>query len=196
VKKIYVSDESGGGELVLSGEKHGIVTTIPLAGEAGNTIYDPRSDRILVAVQSRNEVVEIDPRTDTVVARHRLKGASRPHGMCLDAARGILFVANEGNARLLTIDRRSMEVVDSRPVGRDPDVLAFDGTLRRLYVASESGVVSVYSERGGGLTHDGDISLPHAHTVSVDPRTHLVYLPLQELDGSPVLRIMRPARRD
>jgi len=30
----------------------------------------------------------------------------------------------------------------------------------------------------------------HARTVTADPRTHLVYFPLQDLAGQPVLRIM------
>ena len=39
----------------------------------------------------------------------------------------------------------------------------------------------------------GLLSMPHAHTVSVDPDTHLVYFPLQNLNGKPVLRIMEPS---
>ena len=35
---------------------------------------------------------------------------------------------------------------------------------------------------------------PHAHTVSVDPRTHRVYLPLENAGGRPVLRIYEAAR--
>jgi DNA-binding beta-propeller fold protein YncE len=190
VKKIYVSDESGGGELVIDGLTNRKVTTIPLGGEAGNTIYDPGSERILVAVQTLNEVVEIDPRTDRVTARHQVKGASRPHGMALDAAHRLLFVANEGNATLLAFNLRTMEVVEAHPVGEDPDVLAFDPVWRRIYVASESGVVSVFTEKAGRLVPDGDLTMPHAHTVSVDPRTHLVYLPLQNVHGRPLLRIM------
>jgi len=34
--------------------------------------------------------------------------------------------------------------------------------------------------------------MPHAHTVSVDTDTHLVYFPLQDIDGHPILRIMEP----
>jgi len=191
VKKIYVSDESGGGELVIDGPTNRKVTTIPLGGEAGNTIYDPGSGRILVAVQDRNEVVEIDPRTDRVVSRHKLQGAARPHGMRLDPIHRLLFVANEENATLLTVDLRSMTVVDRHRVGGDPDVLAFDPNWLRLYVASESGEVSVFAEEHDRLVTRGSVILPHAHTVSVDPRTHLVYLPLQNAHGRPVLRIMR-----
>ena len=38
------------------------------------------------------------------------------------------------------------------------------------------------------------MTMPHAHTVCVDPATHLVYLPLENLDGHPVLRIMEPGQ--
>jgi hypothetical protein len=35
----------------------------------------------------------------------------------------------------------------------------------------------------------------HARTVCVDPVTHLVYFPLENIDGHPILRIMKPAQR-
>ena len=73
---------------------------------------------------------------------------------------------------------------------------AFDPGWRRLYVSSESGGVTVFTEAGAGATgrrlvRDGDISMPHAHTVAVDPRSHLVYFPLENVNGRPILRIMR-----
>jgi DNA-binding beta-propeller fold protein YncE len=190
-KKLYVSDEAGGGELVIDCGSDRALTTIPIGGEAGNTVYDPGAKRILVAVQTRNEVVEIDPYTDRVTARHKWAGAAHPHGMAVDAVHRLLFVANERDASLLTVDLRSMKVLGRHRVGGDPDVLAFDPGLGRLYVASESGVVSVLTERDGGLVHDGNMVMAHAHTIAVDPRTHLVYLPLSDVDGHPILRIMR-----
>ena len=47
---------------------------------------------------------------------------------------------------------------------------------------------------GNALRPLDQIPAPHAHTVSVDPRTHLVYLPLENLNGRPVLRIYEPMR--
>lgn len=194
VSKIYVSDESGGGEFVIDGPSNKVVTKIALQGEAGNTLYDPGSRHIFVAVQTRNEFVEIDPASDRVVARHPLAGAAHPHGMSLDVSERLLFVANEGNATLQTVDLRTMKVIDQQPVGEDPDVLAFDPSRRRLYVSAESGVVTVFSERDRKLVREGTVTMPHAHTVSVDPRTHLVYFPLQDVDGHPLLRIMTAER--
>ena len=189
-QKVYVSDESGGGELVLDARAGTVVRTIPLDGEAGNTLFDPGSRCILVAVATKNQVWVIDPVSDRVLGRFEIAGAERPHGLAIDAARRIAFVANERDARLQIVDLRTMKVTGSVPVGQDPDVLAFDPGWQRLYVASESGLVSVFTEEGSTLVHNGDVQLPHAHSVAVDPRTHLVYLPLQDVGGRPVLRIM------
>ncbi|MGI8548541.1 MAG: hypothetical protein ACR2M1_14650, partial [Gemmatimonadaceae bacterium] len=72
------------------------------------------------------------------------------------------------------------------------DVLAFDPELKRLYVASESGTESVFEERGQELVSLGSVHASHAHSVAVDPRTHHVFLPLENVGGRPVLRIMEP----
>ena len=194
VGKVYVSDESGGGERVIDGSTNRVLSTIDVGGEAGNTIYDPGSKHILVAVQTRGDFVEIDPRADTIVTRHALPGSAHPHGMAVDAAARLLFVASEDDATLQTVDLRTMKVLDQQFVGEDPDVLAFDPLWRRLYVGAESGDVTVFDEKNGRLVEVGRVSLPHGHTVSVDPRTHLVYFPLQDFAGRPVLRIMSPRR--
>jgi hypothetical protein len=79
-------------------------------------------------------------------------------------------------------------------VWSSPDVLAFDSSMRRLYVSAESGVVGVFLETADSLKPLGLAFLAaEAHTVAVDPATHLVYFPLQSgSTGRPQLLIMRP----
>ena len=87
-----------------------------------------------------------------------------------------------------------LKVTGSAATGDDPDVLALDRSLRRLYVAAESGDLAVFAERGRRLERLGLAHLaPSAHTVAVDSRTHLVYFPLESgTSGRPELRIMAP----
>ena len=189
-RKVYVSDESGGGELVIDARTNR-ASVLPLDGEAGNTVFDPGSRCILVNVQTRNELYVIDPRNDRILGRFPVQGAKRPHGIVIDAARRRGFIANEGDSRVLMVDLvRRMRVLDSEQAGNAPDVLAYDPVWRRLYVASESGVLSVFTATTSALLHEGDVTMPHAHSVAVDPRTHLVYVPLQDVGGRPVLRVM------
>src|SRR5260370_238765 len=85
---------------------------------------------------------------------------------------------------------RAFSVRQGLPVGSDPDVLAFDPELKRLYVAAESGVVAVFEEQDGALAQLGWYRAPKAHSVAVDPATHRVYLPLANVNGHPILRVL------
>jgi hypothetical protein len=54
--------------------------------------------------------------------------------------------------------------------------------------------MTVFRVQGKTVTRAGELRLAHAHTVAVDPRDGLVYLPLENVEGRPVLRIMAPSR--
>jgi DNA-binding beta-propeller fold protein YncE len=193
-KRVFVSDEHGDTDAVIDATNNTLLTSIPLPGGAGNTVYDSTSGHILVAVHGVNELVAIDPASAKILGRYPLPGIKNPHGIALDTAKRLAFVAGEENHSLAVVDLDSMKVLSTLQVGEDPDVLAFDLGLKRLYVSAESGTVSVFEERGRELKPLGTLFMPHAHTVSVDPKTHLVYFPLENIDGHPLLRIMKPAR--
>jgi DNA-binding beta-propeller fold protein YncE len=93
------------------------------------------------------------------------------------------------------VDLNTMRILSTYQVGEDPDVLAFDPGLERLYVSSESGTVTVFQSSNRKLGLLGSFNMPHAHTVAVDSRTHLVYFPLENIDGHPLLRIMKPVNQ-
>jgi DNA-binding beta-propeller fold protein YncE len=193
VGHVFVSDESGGVETVLSASGRRLAT-IALGGEAGNVQYDAGSGKVLVDVQSRDDLAVIDPRSNRVVRRIHLTGCDSSHSLLIDSPRRIAFVTCEGNARLLTVDLRTMKTTGMFMTGSSPDVLAFDQGLRRLYVSSESGTVGVYAESGSSVKPLGLAFLASgAHTVAVDQRTHLVYFPLERGSrGGPELLIMKP----
>jgi len=193
-KRVFVSDEHGDADAVIDATKNSLITTIPLGGGAGNTVYDAGSGHILVAVHEKNELVAIDPTTAKIIGRYSVPGVESPHGIALDVTARLAFVAGEENHELAVVDLMSMQVLATYPVGKDPDVLAFDSGLKRLYVSAESGTVTVFRENGKTLLLEGTFTMPHAHTVCVDPETHLVYFPLQSVDGRPVLRIMEPSQ--
>ena len=187
--KVFVSDESGGADVVIDTKTSRKRSTIDLGGEAGNTHYDSVSHCILVAVQTRNQLVAIDPAGERIVQRYDIPGSDGPHGFAIDEADRLAFISSEGNGVLQVLDLRTMKVLQTLRVPDDPDVLAWDPSWRRLYVAAESGVLSAYWLEGNTLRPIAQVRAPHAHTVSVDPRTHLVYLPLENMNGRPVLRI-------
>lgn len=191
--RVFVSNKVGGTVSVIDAVSGNAVGKVDLGGEVGNVQYDAQTGSVLTNAQGLGQLVAIDPNRLKVERRLALPGCIANHGLLVDSERRLAFIACEGNARLLVVDLVEWTVIDDVSVGDGPDVLAFDPSARRLYVASESGVVSVLAERADGVELLAQASLdPSAHTVAVDPETHLVYFPLEDVDGGPVLRIMRP----
>lgn len=191
--RLFVSDEAGSADVVIDVNTGRKLATIALGGEAGNTQYDSVSHCILVAVQTRNQLAAIDPASGKIVGRYTVPGSDHPHGFAIDQPGRLLFMSSEGNATLAVLDLTTMRVIGTHDVGESPDVLAWDPALRRLYVASEGGLLSAFQVDGTTLLTVGEYNAPHAHTVGLDPRTHRLYLPLQDIGGHPVLRVLAPS---
>src|SRR6266487_4398643 len=190
-RRVFVSDESGQRDFVIDATTNTVVAQIELGGEAGNTQYDAGSHCVIVAVQTANELAVIDPATLTIVRRITLDSAVRyPHGFYIDAPHRLAFISGQESGTLGVLDLQTLQLRQVLPVGSDPDVLAFDPALGRLYVAAESGIVAVFEEREGALVQLGWYRAPKAHSVAVDPVTHRVYLPLANVNGHAVLRVL------
>lgn len=191
-RRIFVTDEMGGAVTAIDAEKNRVLARIDLGGEVGNVRYDPISALVYAPVQSRDELAVIDPAALEVTAKHKLPGGKHPHGLFIAPDAAIGYVACDGNDRLLTVDLSSFEVLDSKPLGHDPDVLDIDPFLKRLYVASESGTLSSFDiTRPAAPAPLGDVRIgDDAHSVAVDPGTHRLYFPLADQEGQAVLRIL------
>lgn len=194
-RRIFVSDESGGIDLVIDAQTNKPLGRIELGGEAGNTHYDPVGDRIWVAVQTRNEMVAIDPKQLKIVSRYRLQGSDHPHGFIIDVPKRLAYISCEGNNRLIVAGLKDMKATQSFPVTDGPDVLAIDEGLGRLYVGCEGGAIEVFETVRNGLKALGSFKAPNAHTVSVDPKTHRVFAALEKVNGGPSMWILEPNRQ-
>jgi DNA-binding beta-propeller fold protein YncE len=188
---VWTTNESGGTETVLDADTGAVRGAVDLGGEVGNVYYDATARMMLVDVQAANVLAVIDSSTFIVVRRLALPGCDHGHGLAIDTAHRLGFVACDGNAVLLTVDLSTWQVTGHDQVGPDPDVLAFDPGTGRLYVAAESGWVSILTEhdRSLSVTGSGDLA-DGAHVVAVDPTTHRSYFPIASgVGGRPELLI-------
>jgi len=195
--QLWVSNETGGSETVVDAGTGRVVGTVPLGGDAGNVAFDPAggsggdgSGAVLVDVQSRNQLVTIDPASRAVLRLTALPGCDHDDGLAVLPDRRLAFVACDGNAALLVVDLTDDTVTQHLQVGRDPDVLAVDPDRAVLLVSAESGFVTVVGAGdrpvrplGRGPLADG------AHVVAVDPSTGRAYWPLADVDGHPELLV-------
>jgi len=193
-RTVWTTNESAGSETVIDADTGAVRATVPLGGEVGNVVYDNFLDQMVIAVQGRNELAVIDPVSFTVTERIPTPGCDHPHGQALDVTDQVMFVGCEANATMVTVDLSSRTVVDHHGVGETPDVLAYDAGAGRVYVATESGWVSIFEHQHGHLTERGSAHLADgAHSLALDPTTHHTYFPIPKgPKGSPVLWEFEP----
>jgi DNA-binding beta-propeller fold protein YncE len=181
---IWTSNESGDSETIVDAATGALRGTVHLGGIAGNVAYDPLSHHMLVDVQSLDQVAVIDPATGSVIRRVPLPGCYDDHGLTLDSPGRLAFIACDFNNVLLTLDLNTWRITGTAPVGVEPDVLAYDPHAGRLYVAAESGWVTVLQRHGRQL----HVIYSHyladdAHAVTVDPATGRSYYPVLSASG-------------
>jgi DNA-binding beta-propeller fold protein YncE len=195
--KIFVSDELGGAIQVIDARTDQIVARIDTGGEVGNVQYDPVSKRVYAPIQTKDQLAIIDPQSNQIVARYKLPGGRHPHGLAISPDAAIGYVACDADDILLTVDLATGQILATARLGRDPDVLALDPGLKRLYVASESGDLSIFDISEPASPRSlGEVAVAaHAHSVAVDPASHRLFLPLADLDGFSVMRILEPRAR-
>ncbi|MVU78387.1 YncE family protein [Nocardia sp. ET3-3] len=191
---VWSTNERAGTETVVDADTGTVRGTVALGGEVGNVVYDATADRMVVAVQGHGELAVVAPDSLAVTDHIPTPGCSGPHGQALDASQRVMYVGCEDNATLVTVDLAKHVVTEHNSVGETPDVLAYDPGPQRLYVATETGWVSIFERHGGHLNPAGAEHLADsAHIVVVDPADHHSYFPIATADGGPALWEYEPA---
>lgn len=196
-KVVGVSDQSDGAISLVTNSGSGTRTAVPLGTETGNVVYDAaRGWFWITAVKTMppDQLVAVDPTSAKVVTSIGLPGCRGAHGLRLHPDGQSAFIACESNDVLTRVDLGGSHAVTTAPTGSGPDVLSIDPGLGWLYVAAESGDLTVFDIRRPGVTLIGhDSPGNNSHSVVADPATHRVFFPLMAGPaGSPVLRVMRP----
>lgn len=194
---VAVSDQHDGAISLLADGGTGKRRQVPLGTETGNVMFDASRHGFWAAVVTASppdQLVAVDPIRAAVTTRIDLPGCKGAHGVRLHPNGQSAFVACEGNDTLARVDLDAAHAIVTAATGKGPDVMAVDPGLGWLYVAAESGDLTVFDINQPGLVaidrgHPGN----NAHSVAVDPATHRVFFPLMVgPKGKPVLRIMRP----
>lgn len=193
---VATSDQHDGAVSLIVDAGSGERTQIALGKETGNVVFDASRDLFWVTVVGDappDQLVAIDPISKAATQRLSLPGCGGAHGLRIHPDHHSALVACEDNSLLARVDLTT-GALTTTPVGQGADVLALDEGLGWLYVAAESGDLTVVDLTQAGLVViDREHVADHAHTVAVDAATHHVFFPLESGPaGTPVLRTLRP----
>lgn len=195
-RKLAVAYAGNGGSnsaTLLSANNLEHSTTVPLGGSPEFPQVDETTGLIYQPLEDTNEVVVVDPSRERVVSRFAVSPCKGPKGSAIDTERKVLFVGCS-NRMLLVMDLETGRVVETVPIGRFVDVVAWDAGLQRIYTANSAGSMTVIGRSGQGSYSVLETVPTRAggHTLAIDADTHKVYVICSGLHGAKVL-VYEPA---
>ena len=172
-----------------------VVSTIELGGEGPEDLgFDATYERLFQSIKKANAVAVIDLATGKVSASWPTAPVEAPHGMAFLPEDHAFLVAG-GNGKLVMMSDRDGHVLSSTDIPARVDQIAYDHELHRVYCASGTGKISVVKLEGGQLTTLGEVaSSTGCHSITVDPKTHTVWIAYAKDDQSMVQPFTPPAK--
>ncbi len=147
---------------------------VPVPGRTRWAVYDPRSAWFFVNTADPACTIVVRADDATQIARSYKVPAMGPHGLDVDSGTGRLFCAcDEG--QLVTLEAATGRVLTMVPLSGAPDVIFFNPSRARLYVAvGDPGVIDVIET--ASMTRIETVATERgAHTLAIDLGRNTVY---------------------
>ena len=121
-------------------------------------------------------------RSFKIINKWSLAPGESPTGLAIDTKTKRLFAGCE--KLLVIMDANTGKVIDKITIGDGCDGVAFDAVTKNIFTSNGEGTMSVIHEDGKDQFKLVEIIVTKkgARTISLDTKTHLLYLPTAEFE--------------
>ena len=172
------------------------IGTIALGGKPEFAVSDGHG-RMFVNIEDKAELAVVDESALKVVATWPLESCEEPTGLALDGAHHRLFSVCQ-NEKMIVTDSTDGHRVASVPIGEGPDGAAFDASRALVFSSNgTAGTLTVVHEDDPEHFHvvDNVATQKSARTLTLDQKTHRLFLPAAEFGATPAATTEQPKPR-
>lgn len=191
-QEAYLFNGRSGSATVIDAKAGKVVATIPLDGKPEFAQVDPEAGRVYDNLEDKSEVVAIDTKKHEVVNRWPIAPGESASGMAIDVAHHRIFLGCD-NKMMVMMDDTNGKVIGTVPIGDGVDANAFDpGTQLAFASCGESGTTTIAHEDSPDKLTVVQVlkTEPRARTMTLDPRTHRIYLATGERNTPDSFKIL------
>lgn len=141
---------------------------------------------VFVNTQDTSEILKIDEKALSVVARWPVAPCKSPTGLAYDAASKKLFAACDNNMMAI-IDAETGKVLETPATGAGPDAAAYDSTRNLAFSSNgQTGTLTVIGKKGDKFVPLQTVETKKsARTMALDAKTGVIYLSSAEMGPRP-----------
>lgn len=196
-KRVFVYNGRSKDATVIDAATGEIAGTIALGGKPEFSRTDGKG-KVYVNIEDLSEVVEIDSRKLAVTRRFSIKPGEEPTGMGFDIENHRIF-SGCSNKVMTVLDTESGKVIAAVPIGGGCDGVGFDPETGLAFSSNGEGTLTVVQESSPGKFEVAETVTTQrgARTMTIDPKTHNIYLPTAQFAprAAPTPEVPRPRRR-
>lgn len=184
-KEVYTFNGRGRNATVFDAKAGTVVATIPLDGKPEFAQYDAKLGRIYVNIEDKSVVRAIDTKTHAVVASWPLTPGEEPTGLAFDPSTRRLFATC--SKTLVVLNPDTGKVVTTLATGDGVDAVAFDPANKYVFASgSDETLTLAHVDSADKLTLVQTLKTPaRARTLTLDPKTHNIYLATAQFEKAP-----------
>jgi DNA-binding beta-propeller fold protein YncE len=184
-QRVFTCNGRASNSTVIDAKTDRVIGTIPLSGRPEFSVSDGEG-RVYINIEDKSQIDEIDPKEMKVLNVWSIAPGESPSGLAIDARNHVLFSVCH-NKLMVAFNAKSGKVITTLPIDERVDGAAFDPGLMRAFSSNGAGTLTVVQE----VNPDSFVVVQDlktqagARTVTIDSKTHRLYLPTAEFIPPP-----------
>jgi YVTN family beta-propeller protein len=177
--RVFAFNGRSNSATVIDAKTGMVAATINLDGKPEFAVADDKG-HVYDNLEDKGEIVEIDAAKAMITKRYSLKPCEEPSGMAIDIKKRRLFSVCS-NRVMAVSDPDSGKVLASPAIGASSDGVTFDASTGYAISSNGDGTLTIVRENNGKYeVFDNVATARGARTITIDEKTHNVYLPVAD----------------
>jgi YVTN family beta-propeller protein len=194
--RVYIFNGRSNDASVIDAKTFEPIGKVALGGKPEFAVSDGHG-RMYVNIEDKAELAVVDESALKVVATWPLESCEEPTGLAFDDAHHRLFSVCQ-NEKLVVTDSKDGHRVASVAIGKGPDGAAFDASRGLVFSSNgAAGTLTIVHEDDPEHFHvvDNLATQKSARTLTLDAKTHRLFLPAAEFGATPAPTAEQPHPR-
>jgi len=169
--------------------------TVALDGKPEFPVSDGKGN-VYANIEDKSEIVQIDPQALKVKKTWPLSPCEEPSGLAIDLEARRLFSVCSNN-KMAVVSADSGQVITTVAIGSGPDAAAYDAGRKLVFSSNGEGTLTVVKQDSADkYTVIANVPTEKsARTMSLDAKSHKIYLSAAQLGATPEATAENPHPR-
>ncbi len=185
-KRVFTFNGRSSDATAIDAATDSVVGTVPLEGKPEFAQADGKGN-IYVNIEDKSTLTGFDAKTLKVLKTWSIAPGEEASGLAIDREHHLLFSV-ASNKKMIISDYEAGKVVADVPIGEGPDAAGFDSETHFAFSSNgRDGTLTVVREDAPDkfTVIDNVQTQKSARTMSLDPKTHKIYLSAAEFGKPP-----------